>query len=147
MARKLHSVARLRSPAQPARCGMCTLSGSCGPRCCKKYIYSVTIQWGHEGTEQSPNPQMLLNHTSQGDPNISQKEGSSGKLLLGIRPYPRVPAVSRPRVAAVSILSASLQVLGSADAKWPRFFPGSGKEYSPLSSGQDRQPWIEGEAR
>lgn len=52
MAMKLHSVARLRSPAQPARCGMCTLSGSCGPRCCKKYIYSVTIQWGHKGTAE-----------------------------------------------------------------------------------------------
>lgn len=58
-----------------------------------KYVDSVTIQWGHEGTEQSPNPQMLLD---QGDPNISQKEGSSGKLLLGIRPYPRVPQCPGP---------------------------------------------------
>lgn len=69
-----------------------------------KSTFTVSPFNGGTKEQQSPNPQMLLDHTSQGDPNISQKEGSSGKFLLGIRPYPRVPAVSRPRVAAVSFL-------------------------------------------
>lgn len=77
-----------------------------------------------------------------------KRKGPRSSSCCVFDPAQGFPSVSRPRVAAASSLSASLQVLGSPDAKWPRFFSGSGKEYSPLSSsGQDRQPWIESEAR
>lgn len=51
-------------------------SARCGPRCCTStFTVSPTIQWGNEGTEQSPNPQMLLDHTSQGDTTSPKRKG------------------------------------------------------------------------
>lgn len=87
---------------------------------------------------------------SQGDLQTAPRREAppKGKLLLGIRSYPRIPAVPRPRVATASSLSASLQVLGSPDARWPRFLPGRGRVYSPLPSvGRGRQPWSEVETQ